>query len=89
MRRFLLGKVMRRRAFIALLSGTTVVGSLGAWAQQSQPPLIGVLEGASAATTASRYDAFRAALRALGYAEGVNIRFEYRYADGFLPWRRS
>jgi putative ABC transport system substrate-binding protein len=84
MRRFLLRKVMRRRAFIALLSGTAVVGSLGAWAQQSQPPLIGVLEGASAATTASRYDAFRAALRALGYVEGVNIRFEYRYADGFL-----
>jgi putative tryptophan/tyrosine transport system substrate-binding protein len=84
MRRFLLGKVMRRRAFIALLSGTAVVGSLDAWAQQSQPPLIGVLEGASAATMASRYDAFRAALRALGYVEGVNIRLEYRYADGFL-----
>jgi len=75
---------MRRRAFIALLSGTAVVGSLDAWAQQSQPPLIGVLEGASAATMASRYDAFRAALRALGYVEGVNIRLEYRYADGFL-----
>ena len=75
---------MRRRAFIALLSGTAVVGSLDAWAQQSQPPLIGVLEGASAATMASRYDAFRVALRALGYVEGVNIRLEYRYADGFL-----
>ena len=75
---------MRRRTFIALLSGTAVVGSLDAWAQQSQPPLIAVLEGASAATMADRYDAFRAGLRELGYVDGVNIRIEYRYADGFL-----
>src|ERR1700688_930823 len=75
---------VRRRTFIALLSGTAVVGSLDAWAQPSQPPLIGVLEGASAATMADRYDAFRAGLRELGYVEGVNIRLEYRYADGFL-----
>ena len=75
---------MRRRTFIAVLSATAVVGSLDAWAQQSQLPLIGVLEGASAATTADRHDAFRAGLRELGYVEGVNIRLEYRYADGFL-----
>jgi putative ABC transport system substrate-binding protein len=75
---------LRRRTFIALLSGTAVVDSLDAWAQQSQPPLIAVLEGASAATMADRYDAFRAGLHKLGYVEGVNIRLEYRYADGFL-----
>jgi putative ABC transport system substrate-binding protein len=49
-----------------------------------QPPLIAVLEGASAATMAERYDAFRAGLRELGYVDGVNIRLEYRYADGFI-----
>jgi putative ABC transport system substrate-binding protein len=75
---------VRRRTFIAVLSGTAVVGSLDAWAQQSQPPLIGVLEGASAATMADRYDAFRAGLRELDYVEENNIRLEYRYADGFL-----
>ncbi len=75
---------MRRRTLIAVLLGTAVVGRLDAWAQQSQPPLIGVLEGASAATMADRYDAFRDGLRDLGYVGGVNIRLEYRYADGFL-----
>ncbi len=49
-----------------------------------QPPLIAVLEGASAATMADRYDAFRAGLRQPGYVEGINIRFDCRYADGFL-----
>ena len=75
---------MRRRTFIAILSGTAVVASLDGWAHPSHPPLIGVLEGASAATMADRYDAFRAGLRELGYVERVNIRLEYRYADGFL-----
>jgi putative tryptophan/tyrosine transport system substrate-binding protein len=75
---------VKRRAFIALLSGAAVAGSRDAWAQRLQPPLIAVLEGASATTMAGRYDAFRSRLRQLGYVEGVNIRFEYRYADGFI-----
>jgi ABC-type uncharacterized transport system substrate-binding protein len=49
-----------------------------------QPALIGVLNAASLESNASSYEAFRAALRQLGYVEGRNIRFEYRYADGFL-----
>ena len=53
-------------------------------AQRLQPPLIAVLEAASAATMTGRFDAFRSRLRELGYVEGVNIRIEYRYADGFL-----
>jgi ABC-type uncharacterized transport system substrate-binding protein len=75
---------MKRREFIAILGGTATFIPLSAWAQQSQPPLISVLNAASAESTASSYEAFRAELRQLGYVEGRNIRFEYRYADGFL-----
>ena len=77
---------MRRRTFIALLSGVAVVGSLDARAQQSQPPLIAVLEGASAATMADRYDAFRAGLRALGY---VAMHVAFRACTSTGPSRNS
>src|SRR6476661_319330 len=76
------GDAMRRRDFIGLLCGTATFIPLIAWAQQSV--LIGVLNAASVESNASSYEAFRAALRQLGYVEGRNIRFEYRYADGFL-----
>jgi putative ABC transport system substrate-binding protein len=32
----------------------------------------------------SNYDAFRDAMRQIGYVEGRNIRFEYRFADGVI-----
>jgi hypothetical protein len=57
---------MRRRDFIGLLGGTATFIPLSAWAQQSQPPMIGVLNAASAESLASYYNAFRAALRQLG-----------------------
>jgi putative ABC transport system substrate-binding protein len=84
---------MRRREFMTVVAGAAAFVSDSVWAQQSQPPLIGVLEGASAATMAVRYDTFRTRLREFGYVEGVNIRIEYRYATvssiAFPPWRRS
>ena len=75
---------MKRNGFVLLVLSLAIVLSFEAWSQKSPPILIGVLEGASEVTTAARYEAFRAKLRELGYVEGVNIRFEYRYADGSL-----
>src|SRR5258708_6013386 len=74
---------MRRREFIASL--ISLAGSKpAAWAQQSPPPLIGVLDAASAVSVKVNHDAFRDGLRQLGYVEGRNIRLEYRFADGVL-----
>ena len=54
-------------------------------AQAQQPrkiPLIGVLTGGSAFANSSRHEAFRQALRELGYVEGKSIIIEWRNADG-------
>jgi ABC-type uncharacterized transport system substrate-binding protein len=77
---------MRRRAFMAGLAGAAFAGAwpMSSWAQQSRPALIAVLQAASAGSSARYYEAFRATLRQLGYAEGRDIRIEYRFADGFL-----
>jgi putative tryptophan/tyrosine transport system substrate-binding protein len=45
-------------------------------------PRIGYLMSADPATESTRTEAFRAALRELGYIEGQNIAIEYRYAEG-------
>jgi hypothetical protein len=73
---------MRRREFIAGL------GSAAAWpvVARAQPPipLIGFLQAGSASSTAHYTAAFRDAMHQLGYAEGRNARYEFRFADGAL-----
>lgn len=50
-------------------------------------PRIGILSpGPSAAASASPFNAFREALRELGYVEGRNIALDFRLADG--KWER-
>ena len=79
---------MQRREFITLLGGAAAASSnlwpLVARAQQPAIPLVGIINAGSAASTANGYEAFRSDLRKLGYVEGRNIRYEYRFADGFL-----
>src|SRR5262245_26974752 len=73
--------MMRRRDFISLLGGATVAWPLAARAQQrAKIPRIGIIDDSPI------WNAFRQGLRDLGYLEGQNIAFEYRYADG-LPDR--
>src|SRR6266481_2714876 len=45
---------------------------------------IGFLSGASLSSTASRVEAFRQGLQALGYVEGKTIAIEWRFAEGKL-----
>jgi ABC-type uncharacterized transport system substrate-binding protein len=52
--------------------------------QPKKVPRIGYLAGASPSAIAFRTEAFRQALRELGYVEGKNITIEYRYAEGNL-----
>jgi putative tryptophan/tyrosine transport system substrate-binding protein len=74
---------MKRREFIAALGGAAV-WPLVAHAQQASITLVGVLIAASAAGSAHLLDAFRSGMLELGYVEGRNIRYEYRFADGYL-----
>src|SRR5690348_13817719 len=75
---------MRRREFFKLIAGSTAAWPLAAQAQQPAMPLIGILNAGSQESTVTGYAAFRNELQQLGYVEGRNIRFEFRFADGFL-----
>jgi putative ABC transport system substrate-binding protein len=79
---------MRRRELIKLFGGAAVTTltalPLATRAQESKPVLVGILQAGSAASNASNFEAFRNAMRQLGYIEGRNIRFEYRLADGVI-----
>jgi ABC-type uncharacterized transport system substrate-binding protein len=69
---------MRRRTFIAAL---TAIGWPGVLRSQSgRMPVVGVLTNTS--TADARVRIVPEALRARGYIEGQNIRYEFRLSDG-------
>jgi len=73
---------VKRRAFITLLGGAAA-WPLAARAQQKLP-LVGMLLASTPSSYERYLTAFREGIRQLGYLEGQNIRFEYRFAEGDL-----
>src|SRR6478672_2757087 len=75
---------LKRRQFITLLGGATVLWPLASVAQQpAKLPTIGVLVIGNI-DPEPFWREFRQGLRDLGYVEGQNIRFEFRSAEGHL-----
>ena len=73
---------MRRCDFIKVVAGSTTAWSFAARAQQATKiARIGFLGSTFASPWASRVEAFRSGLRALGYLEGENISIEFRWAE--------
>src|SRR5436190_6044814 len=69
---------MKRREFIRLVGGAVAWPLTASAQQQGRIVTIGVL----GIEPWSPIDTFRQALDVLGYIEGKNVRFEYRYAKG-------
>jgi putative ABC transport system substrate-binding protein len=72
---------MRRREFITLI-GSAVTWPLMASAQQTTPPVFGILLVFSREAGRIFTEPLRAYMQALGYVEGRNVSFDVRYADG-------
>jgi putative ABC transport system substrate-binding protein len=74
---------MAIKPIIILLVSLALASVRLAEAQQpKKDPRIGYLSIGDPATESPGSEAIRLALRELGYIEGQNIAFEYRYAEG-------
>jgi putative ABC transport system substrate-binding protein len=71
-----------RREFIALLSGAAANRPLAARAQQRALPVVGWLDTLSLEARRDGVAAFHVGLQETGYREGLNVTFEYRWAEG-------
>jgi putative ABC transport system substrate-binding protein len=74
-----------RRSFLALFAGAAaapMVTSRPARAQAPAMPVVGFLHNATPGEWAPNVDAARNGLKELGYVEGQNVAFEFRFAEG-------
>jgi putative ABC transport system substrate-binding protein len=73
---------MRRREFIALLGGASVLWPLAARAQQPAMPVVGLVSGNSADAVARELPAFHKGLNETGIIESQNAMVEYHWLEG-------
>jgi len=71
---------MRRRDFVIVLLGSTLLATREGRTQQQR--LLGFLSAGSADAYVPFIDAFRSALSDAGYTEGRNLAIEFRWAEG-------
>jgi putative ABC transport system substrate-binding protein len=76
---------MKRAALLSILVVVQLaVGVIAEAQQQKKIPRVAYLTPGSHSDNAARTEAFRSGLRELGYVDGKNVAFEWRYADGKL-----
>jgi len=75
---------MRRREFVSLFGGAAATWPLAARAQQAAMPVVGFLHAGSLATNRRNVAAFNQGLTEAGYAEGQNVKVEFRWANNEL-----
>ena len=73
---------MNRRRFLLTSFAGALVAPGPALAQSPKWPVVGFLNGASAALTENYVRPFRRGLEEVGYVEGRNVTIEFRWADG-------
>ena len=78
---------MNRRTFLSALTGSLLAAPLAAGAQAGKAARVGYLF--SEAVTPESFEAFRKGLRELGWTEGHNVRFDYRWGAGGADRIRS
>jgi hypothetical protein len=72
---------LNRREFITLLGGVATWPIAARAQQKAKIARIGILGLLPVSGFASRFEAFRAGLRDLGYVEGDSLFIEYRWAE--------
>src|SRR5262249_33489914 len=76
-------RLMNRREFITLLGGAAA-WPVAARGQHPAMPMVAVLCAGTAQALERYLASFRESMRRLGYVEGSNVRFEFRFAEGYL-----
>jgi putative ABC transport system substrate-binding protein len=71
-----------RREFITLLGGAAAAWPVAARGQRASIPVIGLVGSGTAESNSALLDAFRKGLRTTSYADGQNVKVEYRWAAG-------